>query len=199
MWRELTRRTATLALCVVVLVTGASSASARGLDVTPERVELTVPAPGETRGWTSTATNLGTEAVSLYLVVTDVTGVAAEGPHPVRLSVQDGSGAQVLAESALPEIGSEPVLLGTVVPSEAISLHGSVSLPREAGNEYQGAGASLVLNLVTLDAVPEAGGGLAMTGAGMVWWLGGALLLAATGAGLKARARGARDDRGDDS
>lgn len=194
--RLIVRRTTLVLSTALALALGATGAAAHDLDVTPGQIEVAVPAPGGTDLWEASATNAGTDAVSLYLVVSDVAGAAAGGSHPVRMAVHDGAGVVVVEENALPDLGAEPVLLGTLAPEESLTLHGLVSLPREAGNEYQGAEGALVLDFVTLDgAAPPAGGGLAMTGAGLVWAGVAALLLAVMGAHMITRSRRGRDER----
>lgn len=129
------------------------------IEVAPRSIEVAVPAPGHTSTWAITVTDTPTtagSAVPLWLAVTGADGPVLRGAHPLRLTVTDERGTVVVSSS---DLGP---LIGTQIPLEDLrgttTLTATVELPREAGDEYRGAGGHLVLTVTAQAPPPEPAG-----------------------------------------
>lgn len=138
---------------------------------TTSPVVVAVPAPGHSVEWSLSAKNVSSHPVAVSALVTGVDGGVFAGAHPLELSVEAPTGAEL----ALPSGGSASAAtsLGTVQPGATIQVRGRTALPREAGDEYQGVGGRMNVSLFgeDLGGSPAAAGtdvlahtGLSITG-----------------------------------
>lgn len=134
------------------------------IDVTPEVVQLRVPAPGHSTEWSMTATNTTAAAVPLTLEVTGAGGAALEGAHPMQVLVLDPDGVQLLADDVPSTLG-EVVTLGVLAPGEEYTVRGTATLPAEAGDEYREATADVRYQFVA-QAEEQVTGGVLGSGTG---------------------------------
>ncbi|WP_028707467.1 hypothetical protein [Propionicicella superfundia] len=188
---------ASLVLTVLAPV-AAQGAPTDLIDSTPATVVLSVPAPGETREWEMSVRNLTDGDLPLSLqVLGDGGQVLFTGPTPLELTVRDASGVLI---DAAPVGGllDSAVELPRLPAGATYSLSGSVELPAEADNRYQGVSGSLTLRFVTsVDTPSEAPhqgpGHLAFTGANVgvaLIVLAAALILAGIILTVRSRAKG---------
>lgn len=202
------RSAACAALGLVLLSVPAATASAADLiDPGSTTVSLEAPAPGESQAFDLSVTSLTETAVPLEITVLDLSGRLTDGPAPVELELVDDQGASVLPATSAAALPGTTLDLPDLAPGSTYHLTGVLTLPRAAGDEYQGADGELVLRFqVPTDRAadsdprgleraaavrPQEPGplpGLASTGA-QVWAAAAALVLVLLGSVL-ARRRG---------
>ncbi|QTX03500.1 hypothetical protein [Agromyces archimandritae] len=166
-----------------------AAASGELIDAAPTLVELAAPAPGQSQEWTMSVRNLTDGELPIALAVSGSAERLFDGPYPLELELTEtGSGQPLYIGTAAAAI-DEVLLLPTLAGHADYELSGSVTLPSEAGNEYQEATGRLSFEFRTSadDASDESG--LASTGPS-VWpwlWAAGIAFLAGTVALIRRR------------
>lgn len=181
----------------LVQAVGASAAPADLIESTPTSVAIDAPAPGESQSWNMSVRNVVDSPLPLGLEISGQSDVLFSGPTPVELSVKTSDGATVVERVAIGEVLGRSLALPELKGGASYNLIGTVTLPREAGNSYQGAGGTLKFRFVSsvdrpsvapIDPVqntPAAGPGLAYTGLNnLLPVAAAAAALLAVGAGL---------------
>lgn len=168
-----------------MLLPGAMAAAAAPgdlIDSTPAVVVLEVPAPGESVDWSMSVTNLTDGSLPLSL---EILGAGEEplfaGEHGLRLSVAESGGRILVHSTSVADLLDEPMTLSALAAGSTYELRGSVSLPREADNRYQGMSGTLTLRFATSASEPTPDPTLPVTGADAIVAmvaLGAALALA---------------------
>jgi LPXTG-motif cell wall-anchored protein len=164
------------------------------ITATPDVVVVKAPAPGHSQTWEMKVRNNTDRPLPLFLEIR-FTGddLLVHGPTPLVLTVDTPDG-RPLGEAALGQLPSSPTSLPDLPGGSTYVLHGTVSLPREAGNEYQRLSGKLTFEFTSEDDTTKSGTGqLPFTGSDGLWQaliLGLGLL--ALGAALVAKRRGKR-------
>lgn len=181
-----------LAGAALLLVQGPVATAADDLiDATPARVAIEAPAPGHSQEWQMSVVSVTDSAVPLQVRVEGAADRLFSGDHPLLLRIAE-PGGRVLVEGPVADVLGRTVPLDPLPAGATYTLVGSVTLPAEAGNDYQGADGSLTVRFTaTADSVaddppaddPAADdswdGALATTGATVGWVaLAGLVLLA---------------------
>ena len=159
------------------------------ISVSPTTTSISMPAPGHTESWTVEVRNVAKHPVAVDLSTANhLDEVLRLGSTPARITIVDSAGRTLLDDLSIAQLQPQIPVLGELDPGESISLTGTVALPAEAGNEYQGASGELRFTFIgetsgtpgNTDALAETGARLA--GAGIA-----AALLFGTGVVLMRR------------
>lgn len=185
-------------LSVALMLFGVADRASADPRMTPEEQTVTIetPAPGHTVEWTMRV-RVGTVDLSRPIVtLREASGAAVEGAHPLDIEIFAPTAGTPLVR------GTADALLGRAIPLDQghaaaiedgwITVHGTATLPQEAGNEYRGADATLRFTF-TGEVAEE----LAMTGRApiAVWIVAVAVTLAGLGSLImRRRTRGADDE-----
>ncbi|MBF0720847.1 hypothetical protein [Sanguibacter inulinus] len=147
------------ALGLVLLSVAAAPASAADLiDPGTTTVSLEAPAPGESQSFDLSVTSVTETAVPLEITVLDLSGRLTGGAAPVELELVDDQGASVLPTTSAAALPGTTLDLPDLAPGSTYHLTGVLTLPRAAGDEYQGAGGELVLRFqVPTDRAADSG------------------------------------------
>lgn len=183
---------AVAALLSMMQAVGALATTTDLIDSTPTSVAIDAPAPGESQKWNMSVRNVAGSSVPLGLEITGQSDVLFSGPAPLELTVRTIDGATVVERAPVQDVLGRSLRLPELAAGASYNLVGTVTLPREADNTYQGASGSLKFRFVTsIDRpdlrpqAPVAGPDLAYTGLGNLMPLAGAAaLLLAIGFGL---------------
>lgn len=153
------------------------------IEVTPEVVQIDVPAPGAAQRWSMSVTNLTDEPVPLGLeVLGDASLPLFTGPTPLTVVLSDAQGEVV---SALPaaELVGQTQELPDLAARTSYTLTGEVALPTAADNRYAEQDGALRFRYTALgsEGGPPGPPWLSLTGSGpsILGWL--ALALGAAG------------------
>lgn len=196
---------AALTIAPVAALTSTAPAAADEplLSVDAAPLVVPVPAPGHSADWSLRATNVSSHPVAVSAVVSGVSGGVLAGAHPLQLAVDAPDGTPL----AVPSAGSTAAAtsIGTVAPGATIEVRGHSTLPRDAGDEYQGLGGRLTVRLIGQDlggtATPASPGEGALAHTGLTVAAVAVAAAALLGAGLllllARRRRRSRD--GDDA
>ncbi|MHA3684882.1 hypothetical protein ACXR2W_11580 [Leucobacter sp. HY1908] len=171
-------KTILLAVAVVLFVAPFASTPALAQDsdlisVSPASSHISMPAPGHTETWSTEVRNVAKHPVDVDLsTVNELDEVLRSGSTPARITIVDSAGRTLLDDLSVTQLQPQIPVLGQLDPGESISLTGTVSLPAEAGNEYQGASGNLQFTFVAqtsdthgvTDALAETGAPLAAAG-----------------------------------
>lgn len=184
----MTLLTTSVALAAVLTLPVATVAGTPLVEGSTTTARLSVPYPGHSVPFDLTARAASADPAELSLVVDGGDGPLASGPDALQLVLTDAAGT-VLAAGTAQELATAPVPLGTLTGTP-ITLHGTATLPRTAGDEYQGVGMSLTLTLTATQELAgdgdRDGGALAITGAEVAALAAAAALLVAVGLWLAA-------------
>lgn len=190
-------------LAAALLVLPAASASAEPADLIEARttaVSLHAPAPGESQTFDLSVTSVTDTTVPLVLTVAGQSGGLLSGPTPVEVALVDDAGGPVLAPSRADKLLGTRLDLPDLAAGAGYHLTGTVTLPADAGDEYQGATGQVVFRFqvatdspATSDPAPAPGAatssGLATTGATVAAAVAAVAVLVTTGAWLLAARR----------
>jgi hypothetical protein len=133
---------------------GASAAIADTADETPATVtSVTVPAPGHSSSWNMRLTNPGSSPATAAVTILAEDGQLLTGQHAPRLALVDAaSGRTILRDVPLAELGDTSLPVATVNAADTLDMTATISMPREAGNEYQGQSQSVTFRFTTVAA-----------------------------------------------
>lgn len=166
----------TAVFMALVQAGGASATPADLIESTPTSVAIDAPAPGETQSWNMSVRNVVDSPLPLGLEISGQSDVLFSGPTPIELTVKTPDGATVVERVPIGEVLGRSLALPELQGGASYNLIGTVTLPRAAGNAYQGAGGILKFRFIStadrpgvvpIDQVPDkpaAGPGLAYTG-----------------------------------
>ncbi len=188
---------ALLLAAALVVAPGATTGEPAAVDLvtgSTGSTRLEVPYPGHSTAFDVTAhPTAGAGPTDLTLLLDGATGLLAEGPDALRLTLTGPAGA-VLAEGTAAELLGRPVPLGTL-DEQPVTVRGAAALPASAGDAVQGAGLSLTFRLVaTGDAARTTRSAvLATTGVHAPALAAAAAVLLATGLLLAVRRRPTED------
>ncbi|HKU29900.1 MAG TPA: LPXTG cell wall anchor domain-containing protein [Arthrobacter sp.] len=158
-------------MLVLLQSVGASAVTSDLINTNPTSVAIDAPAPGETQTWKMSVSNAADSALPLGLEITGSSDVLFSGATPMEISVKTLDGGTVVERVPVGKMLGKSLQLPELQVGKTYDLVGSVTLPREAGNSYQGASGNLKFRFVTsLDkpdvnpAPPYSGPNLANTG-----------------------------------
>lgn len=157
-------------LLVLLQAVGASAVTSDLINATPTAVAIDAPAPGETLTWKMSVTNSVDAPLPLGLEITGASDVLFSGATPMELSVKTLDGATVVERVPVGKVLGQSLQLPELQVGKSYDLVGAVTLPREAGNSYQGASGNLKFRFVTsldkpgVSPAPVTGPNLANTG-----------------------------------
>lgn len=159
------------------------------IEVAPETVHIEAPAPGHSSSWAVTVSNVSDHTLPLWIEVSGSESELLSGDNPLELELNDSDGDTIVSRQPLRLTENNLFELPPLSPRETTTFHGVVSLPREAGNEYQGLSAEISISITTQDKVhsdPEPGtpttssevpnGNLSQTGVDAIKMLGMSVL-----------------------
>lgn len=171
------------------------------IDADPVEVVIESPAPGESRSFDLSVLSTTDTTVPIGLTVVDQSGALVAGPTPVEITLTDDAGQTVLESTRADDLLGRTLDLPDLSAGASYHLAGTVTLPVDAGNSYQGADGQIVFRFQA-SAEPPAGepsapalteavtSRLATTGATVLGAVvAGAVLLAAGWAMLATRRR----------
>lgn len=190
-------------LAAGLLVLTAAPASAEPADLieaSTTAVSLHAPAPGESQSFDLSVTSVTDATVPLVLTVVGQSGGLLSGPTPVEVTLVDDAGDLVLAATPADTLLGTSLDLPDLDAGAGYHLTGTVTLPADAGDEYQGASGQVVFRFqvaadstTTAAPAPAPGAvwppGLATTGATLAGGVSALLVLVTTGAWLLAARR----------
>ncbi|MEZ2389925.1 LPXTG cell wall anchor domain-containing protein [bacterium RCC_150] len=176
----------------LVQSTGASAVASDLIDTAPTSLVIDAPAPGESQNWNMSVKNVAGSPVPLALEITGRSDVLFSGAAPMELTVNTPDGTAVVERIGVGEVLGRTIKLPELQAGASYNLVGTVTLPREADNSYQGASGNLKFHFVTSidrpNVTPEkpgSGADLANTGLRNLIPVGvAAALLLALGFGL---------------
>lgn len=190
------------ATLVLLSSTPASADPADLIDTNTVSVSIEAPAPGESQDFDLSVTSVTDQAVPLDLTVVETSGGLLSGPTPLEVTLVDDDGNVVLAPARADSLEETFIDLPHLSSGATYHLTGTVTLPAEAGNEYQGASGVLVFRFLATGEDPEQpaldpasppsatpSSPLATTGAQITAALVAVLVLVATGGCLLAARR----------
>ncbi|MCA4134033.1 LPXTG cell wall anchor domain-containing protein [Arthrobacter sp. M4] len=186
--RSLRTLLAVIGVAVLTMIQAVGASAAPDLiDAAPTAVAIDAPAPGEAHSWNMSVKNVAGQPVPLGLEITGHSNVLFTGPAPMELTVQTRDGVTVVNKVRVGDVLGRSMTLPELGAGASYDLIGTVTLPREADNSYQGASGNLKFRFVTsvdspkvTPVSPVKGPDLASTG------LGNVLPVAAAAAGLLA-------------
>lgn len=196
------------ALGALTLVLGAAPAPAAHAAPHPDHlyiidtriVEVDAPAPGETREWSVTVDSTEDDVHDIYVRMSAAEGQLFAGDHPAEIAVSELGGEPVLQGPGREVVSDSHIKFASITHGSPIEIAGRLTLPRAAGNEYQGASGTLTLELAATrgDHDDDTDTGIAATGAGS-WWLLGTCAAVAIAAGIALAARRTQTRRTEDT
>ncbi|MFF8816970.1 LPXTG cell wall anchor domain-containing protein [Leucobacter sp. NPDC015123] len=204
MSRALLKSAAVLSLGVAVSVLAPAAATATAGDgdllvIDEQLITVEAPAPGDSSAWEFAVTNSTRESTEVFVRISRVEGALFEGPVPGEVAV--GAAGQPVSLAGAPGVllDAEFAQLAPLPARGELTVVGEVSLPRSAGNEYQGASGTFTVQLAATRDVGggAGGGGMADTGAAGPWlWVAvGAAAVAAGGLLVSRRRVNSTEDR----
>lgn len=179
---------ASLALSSALLPSGAAEAAPSGSST----VSVAMPGPGHSSSWSGSIANPGRDAAEAFLTVTEVGGSADAFGDLLTATVTLPSVRVLIAETPVARmLGGAPIPLGPIAAGATVTIGGTVTLARDAGDEFQGLSAAVVFQLTAVEktqphppvalpiALPDTGSIIAVTAIAVaaVAILGGAILL----------------------
>ena len=211
MSRALLKSAAVLSLGVAVSVLAPAAATATAGDgdllvIDEQLITVEAPAPGDSSAWEFAVTNSTRESTEVFVRISRVEGALFEGPVPGEVAV--GAAGQPVSLAGAPGVllDAEFAQLAPLPARGELTVVGEVSLPRSAGNEYQGASGTFTVQLAATRDVGgggggAGGGGVADTGAAGPWlWVAvGAAAVAAGGLLVSKRRGHSTEDRKENS
>ncbi|KUF05642.1 hypothetical protein [Leucobacter sp. G161] len=162
-------------------------------------VQVDAPAPGETRHWSVTVASAEDDVHDIYVRMSAAEGPLFAGEHPAEIAVSELGGEPVLQGPGREVVSDSHIKFASITHGSPIEIAGHLTLPRAAGNEYQGASGTLTLELAATRGDHDEGTdtGIAATGA-RSWWLLGTGAAAAIVAGLALAVRRTQTRRTED-
>lgn len=136
-------------LLLLLQSVGASAVTSDLINATPTSVAIDAPAPGETQTWKMSVSNSVDSALPLGLEITGASNVLFSGATPMELSIKAADGVTVVERVPVGKVLGQSLQLPELQVGKTYDLVGSVTLPREAGNSYQGASGNLKFRFVT--------------------------------------------------
>ncbi|SDQ49934.1 LPXTG cell wall anchor domain-containing protein [Leucobacter chromiiresistens] len=141
------------------LMTGSSASAIEPADLIegdePE-VLIESPAPGHLQQWDMSVKNVSGAVLPLEMQIDGESEQLFGGAAPLRVTLAETETGAVLASGAASELLAADVQLPSLGPGDTYRLTGTVALPIEAGNEYQGASGSLDFRFVAVSDDPVA-------------------------------------------
>ncbi|UTX53807.1 hypothetical protein [Leucobacter aridicollis] len=169
------------------------------LFVLEERViTVEAPAPGEHSDWAFNVGNATGNEAEVFVRLSDAEGPLFAGADPGEVAIGVDSGSPVLAGPVQDLVGDAHVPLAVLPAAGELRVTGEISLPRAAGNEYQGASGKFTIEIASArQEVGPGGGSVAETGGTSPWvWGVAAAALTAGGILVARRARSQAEDQG---
>lgn len=163
-------------------------------------VEVDAPAPGETRHWSVTVDSSDDDVRDIFVRMSAAEGPLFAGDHPAEITVNEKGGKAILQGPGRTVVSDTHTEFASFTQGSPVEIEGHLTLPREAGNEYQGASGTLTLELAATRDEPgdDPNTGIAATGSGS-WWLLGAGAAVAIAAGVTLVARRTQNRRTEDT
>ncbi|GAA1439730.1 hypothetical protein [Leifsonia poae] len=190
--------TLTCLLMAWTLLTPSTAHAAESHDV-----QVTFPAPGHSTTWeVPIEGSSGSEASAARVLLGSALVLPDEAVQPVLRLTDANTGETLMPPTPLRELSATGYDLRAADGSVPSRVRGELSLPRAAGNAYQGVSQTVTLRVSTEidDRGPGQAGageeddGLAATGMNLLWLIGLGAGLAAAGILLAAGARRRRND-----
>jgi LPXTG-motif cell wall-anchored protein len=128
----------------------AAQASADLIDATPARVSIVAPAPGETQSWDMSVRNLTDQSLPLQLHTDGESEALFSGAHPLTIEIQESVSGTIVYAGSVSELLGTHLYLENLPARDDYALVGRVTLPLEAGNEYQEADGRLTFTFATI-------------------------------------------------
>lgn len=193
------RRAVGLSLAVagasLALASPALAADGDLIDVGSELVVVDMPYPGHTSPFAVQARTVADGTVDADLRVRASAPLSGAGSAPLLRVI--GPDGQILVEHVMDSDVDQTVSLGPLAEGTVLALSGELSLPSAAGDEWQGVGAEVRIDLLAAqdapgqpagpglpDAPPATGPGLSVTGADLLPGAVLAAVLVVTGVAL---------------
>lgn len=167
--RRVQRHALVVALAGLLLAPAPAAVAAPSADLieaTPAQVRVRTPAPGHAEEWRMSVVSRTDGPVALALRVDGASDGLFTGAHPLELRLAE-PGGRVLLEAPVADVLGGRVPLDDLPAGAAYELVGTVTLPEDAGNEYQRASGALTVRFTATadDPAPGPGSGvLAVTG-----------------------------------
>lgn len=163
-------------------------------------VKVDAPAPGETTHWSVTVGSSDEEVRDVYVRMSAAEGPLFDGDHPAEITVNEVGGTAILQGPGRSVVSDTHTEFASFVHGSPVEIEGHLTLPRDAGNEYQGASGTLTLELAATRGEPgdDTNTGIAATGSDS-WWLLAAGAAAAVVAGITLAARRTQTARREDT
>lgn len=146
-------RLAGLGIAATLAVSGALLPAGQADAVPTSTVQVAMPGPGHSSSWSSSVANPGGSATDAYLSVTALGGSVDAFGGLLTTTVSLSSGRIVIPETPVADLlDGAPVNVGPVAAGTALTVRGTVSLAREAGDGLQGLSATIVFQLSSIEA-----------------------------------------------
>lgn len=184
-------RLAGLAIAATLAVNGALLPASQAEAVPTSTVEVAMPGPGHSSSWSSGIANPGGAATDAYLSVTELGGSVSAFGDLLTTTVSLASGDIIIPETPVADLlDGAPVNVGPVAAGTTLTVRGAVSLSRDAGDELQGLGATIVFQLTSVETPsPQPPIGLPDTGSTIATAAIAVALVAIVGGGILLVAR----------
>lgn len=150
-------------LLLSLLTPLAAQALADLIDATPAQVSIETPAPGETQSWEMSVRNLTDQSLPLQLRIDGESEALFSGARPLTIEIQDPESGNVVYSGSVSDLLGTHLYLENLPPRDDYALVGRVTLPSDAGNEYQEADGQLLFTFTTIGEAAD-DGSLATTG-----------------------------------
>ncbi|WP_157000628.1 LPXTG cell wall anchor domain-containing protein [Leucobacter komagatae] len=176
MKRRLVAALTALLAGVIVFTPSAVTAADELIEATPARVSIAVPAPGHSAQWDMSVSNLTDTEYPLTLHVSGASDRLFGGAHPLELELTDPRTGDVIYSGPAGESIDAAILVPPLPARGEYQLAGTLSMPRDAGNEYQAASGQMVFEFRVLgDDEPQRPPTIPNTGSDVLFWalLGG--------------------------
>lgn len=142
-------------LLILLQAVAASAVTSDLINSTPASVAVDAPAPGEVQTWKMSVSNSLDAPLPLGLEITGASDVLFSGATPMELSVRTLDGATVVERVPVGKVLGRSLQLPELQAGKTYDFVGALTLPREAGNSYQGASGNLKFRFVTSLDKPE--------------------------------------------
>lgn len=171
MKRRLPAVLAVLLAGVFAFAPSAAMAADDLIEATPQRVSIAVPAPGHAAEWDMSVSNLTDTDYPLTLVVEGESDRLFSGAHPLELELTDPLTGDVIYSGLAGDSIDSAILVPELPARSDYRLAGTLTLPREAGNEYQSASGHMVFEFRVADEVtPKDPTTIPTTGSDLLFW-----------------------------
>ena len=177
-----------LALAAIPMPQSATAAG-RLIEAAPAELSLCAPAPGETERWRMSVKNLTERELPLALTVDGGSSRLFGGTHPLQLEIRHPRTGHVLYSGDAGDAIGGSLQLPELAGRASLELAGSVTLPRDAGNEYQDGSAQLGFEFLAIDEGQAQPANLPVTGNDLTPWLQLGGIAVALGGGVWALGR----------